>query len=404
MAETRAPPPDGASPALRAVMNRSEEAGSQASPLRDEIVASWERCARAGLQPERFEVPYHGDVDDRGRLCCAAGPVLDQVAGDLDGTGVGLLLTDQRATVLARRTADHDTAGMLDRVQLAPGFAYREEQIGTNAIGTAIAGRGPALVTGQEHFADALTRLACAAVTVTDPATGRVIGVVDITCAADNASPLMLPLVKRAAWEIGQRLLDDSSAEERMLQEHFLRARRTSKGPVLALSRRTMLVNGAATGIIEPADHELLWDSVLRSLASGQQQPFPVPLANGRQIAIRCEPVLDGVRLVGVLIRPRTATTRTGGARTGGARTGGAPLRRNAATTPAHGWSSLTDTEVAVAEQVAQGLTNREAAAHLYLSPHTIDYHLRQVFQKLDVRSRVELTLAILRRQAELPR
>jgi hypothetical protein len=57
-----------------------------------------------------------------------------------------------------------------------------------------------------------------------------------------------------------------------------------------------------------------------------------------------------------------------------------------------------------VAEQVAQGLTNREAAAHLYLSPHTIDYHLRQVFQKLDVRSRVELTQAILRRQAELPR
>lgn len=86
------------------------------------------------------------------------------------------------------------------------------------------------------------------------------------------------------------------------------------------------------------------------------------------------------------------------------AQTRGAPPRRNTATTPAYGWSSLTDTEVAVAQQVAQGLTNREAAAHLYLSPHTIDYHLRQVFQKLDVRSRVELTRAILRRQAELPR
>jgi DNA-binding CsgD family transcriptional regulator len=249
-------------------------------------------------------------------------------------------------------------------------------------------------VTGQEHFADALTRLACAAVTVTDPATGRVIGVVDVTCAADDASPLMLPLVKRAAWEIGQRLLDDSSAEERILQEHFLRARRTSKGQVLALSQRTMLVNGAATGIVESADREPLWGSVLRSLASGQQQPFPVPLANGRQIVIRCEPILDGIRLVGVLIRPRTAT----------ARTRGAPPRRNTATTLAYGWSSLTDTEVAVAQLVAQGLTNREAAAHLYLSPHTIDYHLRQLFQKLDVRSRVELTRAILRRQAELPR
>ena len=394
MEETRAPPPDGASPARQAVLDRSEGAGSRPSPLRDEIVRSWERCARAGLRPDRFEVPYDADVDYRGRLCWAAGPVLDRVGDDLDGTGVGLLLTDQRARVLARRVADHDTAGLLDRVQLAPGYGYREEQIGTNAIGTAIAGRGPALVVGQEHFADALTRLACAAVTVADPATGRVIGVVDVTCAADNASPLMLPLVKRAAWEIGQRLLDDSSADERILQEHFLRARRTSKGPVLALSRRTMLVNGAATGIVEPADRELLWDSMLRSLASGQQQPFLVPLANGRQIAMRCEPILDGIRLVGVLVRPRTATVRTHAARE----------RRNTASAPAYGWSSLTAAELAVAEQVAQGLTNREAAAHLYLSPHTIDFHLRHVFRKLDVRSRVELTRATLRRQAEAPR
>ena len=391
MEQTRAPPPDGASPALQAVLARSEGAGSRPSPLRDEIVRSWERCARAGLRPDRFEVPYDADVDYRSRLCWAAGPVLDRVGEDLGGTGVGLLLTDQRARVLARRVAEEDTARLLDRVQLAPGYGYREEQIGTNAIGTAIAGRGPALVAGQEHFADALTRLACAAVTVADPATGRVIGVVDVTCAADKASPLMLPLVKRAAWEIGQRLLDDSSADERILQEHFLRARRTSKGPVLALSRRTMLVNGAATGIVEPADRELLWDSMLRSLASGQQQPFPVPLANGRQIAIRCEPILDGIRLVGVLARPRTATARTHGARE----------RRNTSSTPAYGWSSLTAAELAVAEQVAQGLTNREAAAHLYLSPHTIDFHLRQVFRKLDVRSRVELTRATLRRQAE---
>ena len=58
-------------------------------PLRDEIVASWERCARAGLRPDRFEVPYDGDVDYRGRACWAAGPVLDRVGGDLDGTGAG---------------------------------------------------------------------------------------------------------------------------------------------------------------------------------------------------------------------------------------------------------------------------------------------------------------------------
>jgi DNA-binding CsgD family transcriptional regulator len=41
---------------------------------------------------------------------------------------------------------------------------------------------------------------------------------------------------------------------------------------------------------------------------------------------------------------------------------------------------------------VARGLTNREVAEHLYVSPHTVSSHLRRVFAKLDINSRVELT------------
>jgi DNA-binding CsgD family transcriptional regulator len=59
---------------------------------------------------------------------------------------------------------------------------------------------------------------------------------------------------------------------------------------------------------------------------------------------------------------------------------------------PGRGWAALTDSELAVARLVAQGLTNREVAERLFVSQHTVSGHLRHVFTKLDVNSRVELT------------
>jgi DNA-binding CsgD family transcriptional regulator len=58
---------------------------------------------------------------------------------------------------------------------------------------------------------------------------------------------------------------------------------------------------------------------------------------------------------------------------------------------PTVGWDSLTDTERAVAGLIARGLTNRQAAARMFLSPHTVSTHLRRIFAKLDIASRAEL-------------
>ncbi len=59
---------------------------------------------------------------------------------------------------------------------------------------------------------------------------------------------------------------------------------------------------------------------------------------------------------------------------------------------PAAGWKSLTDTELATARLVAQGLRNQQIANQLFISTHTVAFHLRQVFRKLEITSRVELT------------
>jgi DNA-binding CsgD family transcriptional regulator len=59
---------------------------------------------------------------------------------------------------------------------------------------------------------------------------------------------------------------------------------------------------------------------------------------------------------------------------------------------PTLGWAALTESELAVVRLVADGLTNREVAERLYVSPHTVNGHLRHAFDKLGINSRVALT------------
>lgn len=61
---------------------------------------------------------------------------------------------------------------------------------------------------------------------------------------------------------------------------------------------------------------------------------------------------------------------------------------------PDKGWAALTAAELAVAEMISTGHTNRLAARALGISPNTVSTHVRSIFVKLDVRSRVQLANA----------
>ena len=61
------------------------------------------------------------------------------------------------------------------------------------------------------------------------------------------------------------------------------------------------------------------------------------------------------------------------------------------------GWrAALTPQELQVGLLLAEGSTTREAAAALFLSPKTVEYHLRKVYTKLEIHSREELASALV--------
>jgi DNA-binding CsgD family transcriptional regulator len=60
------------------------------------------------------------------------------------------------------------------------------------------------------------------------------------------------------------------------------------------------------------------------------------------------------------------------------------------------GWESLTTAELRVARLIAEGHTNRSAASVLALSANTVATHLRTIFGKIGVNSRVQLARSFL--------
>jgi DNA-binding CsgD family transcriptional regulator len=71
--------------------------------------------------------------------------------------------------------------------------------------------------------------------------------------------------------------------------------------------------------------------------------------------------------------------------------TGGHARKRATATS-----DDLTPQEAQTAQLVAQGRTNLEIAAQLFISPSTVEYHLHKVFRKLGVKSRTQLARRVL--------
>ena len=135
------------------------------------------------------------------------------------------------------------------------------------------------------------------------------------------------------------------------------------------------------------AQHE---DSWARASAAEDLGVLLAGKADNDQAVRRLTEALDGYAQTGAtadLARIRRRLRELGVSRR---------LRASSAVRPVSGWASLTDTECAASQLVAQGLNNQQIANRMYISIHTVACHLRHVFRKLNIGSRVELALIVI--------
>jgi transcriptional regulator of acetoin/glycerol metabolism len=272
------------------------------SEVREPILASWWRSRQWKVAADRVALPYVRDPNLDTPLTRNAMPVLRNLRQHLEGQPISVILTDAAGVVLSRMTADHDLERHLDGVQLAPGFSYAEEYVGTNGIGTALEGGQPAAVFGHEHYAEDLEDLACAGVPIHDPISGKAVGAVDLTCWRRDADPLLIALAKTTADQITQAMLADSSARELQLMQEYMRACRRTSGIVLALNNDVVMMNEYARQVLDPGDQGVLLGQAAEMLASQQAGAVSVELPSGIQARMYCRPVRGDDHVAGGVV------------------------------------------------------------------------------------------------------
>ncbi|WP_420123345.1 sigma-54-dependent Fis family transcriptional regulator [Nakamurella sp.] len=278
-----------------------EGAGSELRGVPDHIAASWRRSASRGVRPGEVRSTYYDDLDLGSRLMHSARPVLERLAGQLDGIPMCVALTDNQARLLARRDTSSWVGRLLDRVSFAQGFDFAEGQVGTNGVGTVLEFGESMYVVGAEHFVENLHAFACAGAPIRDPFTGRIEGVLDISCLADHATPIMHSLVRSSAAEIERNLLMDRNQAQQALFDAYTRVDARSRDAVLAVGPRVVMANPVMHGLVDHGDLTALCDHVRFVVGHRPTVDDRLELPSGRAVRLRGSTIAVGAEIAGMV-------------------------------------------------------------------------------------------------------
>ncbi|WP_018178973.1 GAF domain-containing protein [Jongsikchunia kroppenstedtii] len=201
---------------------------------------SWERVRAVGLGPDADPSDRVEESElDRRRRESGLEAVIDDIGAGLapliDGGDNILVVADRDGRVLWRHGSAR-VLGQADRLGFVAGAGWAEHQVGTNAIGTALAARAPVQIFSAEHFVRSHHAWTCAGAPIRDARTGAILGVVDVSGPAAGVHPTTVALVAAVA-----RL-----AESQLREAHLLgldRLRRLASPMLARLGRPGVAVD-----------------------------------------------------------------------------------------------------------------------------------------------------------------
>lgn len=251
------------------------------------VAASWRRSVSSGVHPSAVITEHHSDLDFGSRLVRCARPVIEQLGEQIADIPTCVALTDDRARLLVRRDSSPWYGRVADRLYFAQGFGYAEGSVGTNGVGTVLEFGDSVHIVGAEHFVESLQPYACAGAPVRDPFTGRIEGVLDISCLSENSSPILHSLVRSAAARIQRNLLADRNHQQQALFDAYTRVDARSRQAVLAVGPRTVMANAPMQTLLDPGDMQALQDHLRFLMIRHATVDERVDLPSGARVRLR---------------------------------------------------------------------------------------------------------------------
>ena len=231
------------------------KAGQLAIPAK-RLLASWQRSEEYGVSPEEVDPMWSGSAETDSLFFQCGQEVLTGLYSTLENEPLSLMLTDAEGLLLNRLSGDTSLLRALDKVHLAPGFAFSERDAGTNGMGLALADRIPTLVRAEEHYSASLRTYTCAAVPVFDPVSGLLEGSVNITTWSRSSPQLLLALAESAAGNTSALMLARSQGRKEKAgpKGGVFRIQRGKLEPAAGTVRR---MSSVWTNALDQATHAL---------------------------------------------------------------------------------------------------------------------------------------------------